>query len=106
MSASEVRRALGLRSTWMTIGVLALSRPGGDVAPGSSVTISGKATGAQSATLEQRAATGGTWQPGPALSLQSDGTFSVAVAPSAPTLYRLSAGTIKSAALKVAVVAT
>jgi hypothetical protein len=57
----------------------------------------------QGPVLEQRSATGGAWEPGPALSLQPDGTFSLSVAPSETTLYRLSAGTIKSAVLRVAV---
>jgi SpoIID/LytB domain protein len=104
VSASDVRRALGLRSTWMTAGVLALSRPVGDVAPGTSVTLAGRATQVQAPTLEQRSP-GGTWQAGPALALEPDGTFSVAVTPSATTQYRLSAGTVRSAALRVVVTA-
>jgi SpoIID/LytB domain protein len=103
MPASDVRRALGLRSTWMSVGMLSLSRPVGDIAPGASLTITGRATQVQSPVLEQRAASGGTWQAGPALSIQQDGTFSLSVAPSATTLYRLSAGTIKSAVLRVVV---
>jgi stage II sporulation protein D len=103
MPASDVRRALGLRSTWMSVGVLSLSRPVGEIAPGGSLTISGRATQVQSPVLEQRAPSGGTWQVGPALSIQPDGTFSLSVAPVATTLYRLSAGTIKSAVLRVVV---
>jgi stage II sporulation protein D len=101
--ASDVRRALGLRSTWMRIGVLSLSRPVGVIPAGGSQTITGRATEVQSPVLEQRPATGGTWQAGPALSVQPDGSFSVSVAPAATTMYRLSAGTIKSAVLRVAV---
>jgi len=103
MPASDVRRALGLRSTWMRIGVLSLSRPVGVIPAGGSQTITGRATEVQSPVLEQRPATGGTWQAGPALSVQPDGSFSVSVAPAATTMYRLSAGTIKSAVLRVAV---
>ena len=33
LPASDVRRALGLRSTWMSVGVLSLSRPVGVLAP-------------------------------------------------------------------------
>src|SRR4030095_11587011 len=81
MSASDVRRALGLRSTWMSVGVLSLSRPLGETARGGSLTITGRATQVHSPVLEQRAASGGTWQAGPALSIQPDGTFSLSVAP-------------------------
>jgi stage II sporulation protein D len=104
--ASDVRRALGLRSTWMTVGLLSLSRPLGVVPEGSSVTISGKATQVQNPVLEQRSAAGGDWQTGPALSLQPDGSFSVDVWPTGTMLYRLSAGTTKSAALRVPVAGT
>jgi stage II sporulation protein D len=105
LSASDVRRALGLRSTWMSVGILSLSRPVGVLAPEASVTISGRATKVQKPALEQRPLAGGTWQPGPVLVLQSDGTFSVDVAPTQTTQYRLSSGTIKSGVLQVVVAA-
>jgi SpoIID/LytB domain protein len=103
MPASDVRRAFGLRSTWMNVGVLSLSRPVGEIAAGGSLTITGRATQVQSPVLEQRPASGGTWQAGPALAIQPDGTFSLSVAPAVTTLYRLSTGTIKSAVLRVVV---
>jgi hypothetical protein len=55
--------------------------------------------------LEQREGTG-AWQAGPSLTFQSDGTFSLAVTPSATTQYRLSAGTIKSEILRIVVAQT
>ena len=105
LAASDVRRALGLRSTWMSIGVLSLSRPVGVLQPEASVTISGRATKVQKPVLEQRPLAGGTWQPGPPLALQPDGTFSVDVAPTQTMQYRLSSGTIKSGVLQVVVAA-
>lgn len=105
LAASDVRRALGLRSTWMSVGALSLSRPAGVVAPDASVTISGRATKVQKPVLEQRAGTAAAWQPGPSLSLQPDGTFMVDVAPTQTTQYRLSSGTIKSGVLQVVVAA-
>jgi stage II sporulation protein D len=106
VQASELRRALGLRSTWISVGVLSLSRPGGDVQPAAAVTITGKATQVQDPVLEQRSAADAGWQPGPALALGSDGSFSIDVSPAETTLYRLSAGTIKSAVLRVPVAQT
>jgi stage II sporulation protein D len=103
LPASDVRRALGLRSTWMSVGVLSLSRPAGALAPEASVTISGRATKVQKPLLEQRPGAGGTWQSGPGLSLRPDGTFSVDVAPAQTMQYRLSSGTVKSGVLQVAV---
>jgi stage II sporulation protein D len=103
VAASDVRRALGLRSTWMSIGVLSLSRPVGEIPAGGTQTITGRASQVEDPVLEQRPATGGTWLAGPALSVQADGSFTVSVAPAATTLYRLSAGTVKSAVLRVVV---
>jgi stage II sporulation protein D len=106
VAAGEVRRALGLRSTWLTkIGVLSLSRPSGVVAAGTAVTLSGRVAQMGAPVLEQREGTG-AWQAGPSLTFQSDGTFSLAVTPSATTQYRLSAGTIKSEILRIVVAQT
>jgi stage II sporulation protein D len=102
VAGGVARRALGLRSTWIKVGVLSLSRPGGTVAAGTSVTLAGRIKQVTGAALEQRAP-GGDWQAGPALSLQADGSFSVAVAPTASTQFRLAAGAVKSAALNVPV---
>jgi stage II sporulation protein D len=102
IAAGEVRRALGLRSTWIRVGVLSLSRPLGSVAPGASVTLSGRVEHVDGAVLEQRTP-GGDWQAGPSFTLQADGTFSVATGVSGPTQFRLSAGTVKSAILSVVV---
>jgi len=100
--ASDVRRALGLRSTWITVGVLSLSRPSGNVAPGMTVTLSGRVQNVTGASLDQRDGAS-AWQPGPALNLQPDGTFSVDVAPTVTTQYRLVAGTVQGAVLRVVV---
>ncbi len=103
--ASDVRRALGLRSTWITVGVLSLSRPAGTAARGASVTLTGRVEHVDGASLEQRVGSG-AWQPGPALELQPGGSFTVSVAPSTTTQFRLVAGTIRSAPLRVAVAAS
>jgi SpoIID/LytB domain protein len=105
VNSSDVRRAFNLRSTWLKIGVLSLSRPGGDVAAGATVTLSGRAFQVDAPVLEQRTGAG-AWAPGPALALQPDGTFSVEVTPSATTQFRLGTGTIKSAILRVPVSGT
>jgi SpoIID/LytB domain protein len=96
------RRALGLRSTWIRVGVLSLSRPTGAVPAGASVTLTGRAERVAGVGLEQRLP-GGDWQAGPALDVQADGSFVLAVALEATTQFRLSAGTVKSAVLNVPV---
>ncbi len=102
VSAPELRQALGLRSTWIKVGVLSLSRPSGTVTAGTPVALTGRATGVASTTLEQRIA-GGDWQPGPALSLRADGTFALSVTATVTTQYRLVAGPTRSAILRVVV---
>jgi stage II sporulation protein D len=102
MPASVVRRALGLRSTWIQVGVLSLSRPAGRLVSGSTVTLVGRVVILKGVTLEQRVL-GGEWQAGPAIKVQPDTSFSVSVSPSTSTEYRLAAGTVKSAPLRVAV---
>ena len=101
-SAGQVRRALGLRSTWIRVGLLSLSREAGPVAAGSTVTLFGRAEQLKGVTLEQRAP-GGSWQAGSALTVQPDNSFSIAVVPAATTEYRLAAGTVKGAPLRVVV---
>jgi stage II sporulation protein D len=105
VAAGDVRRALGLRSTWIKVGVLALSRPVGEVPPGTTVTLTGRVSRVEDPALEQRVP-GSDWEPGPALSVGGDGTFAVEVAPAETTQYRLVAGTVRSAILRVIVVPT
>ena len=85
--------------------MLSLSRPGGIVPAGTAVTLSGRVAQVGAPVLEQREGAG-AWQPGPGLALQPDGTFSLSVTPAATTQYRLSAGTIKSAILRIVVAQT
>jgi len=102
VAGGDARRAMGLRSTWIKVGVLSLSRPAGIVAAGTSVTLAGRAKQMPGVALEQRAP-GGAWQAGPPLSVQSDGSFQLAVAPAATIQFRLSAGAVTSAVLNLPV---
>jgi stage II sporulation protein D len=98
----DIRRALGLRSGWIRVGLLMLARAPGPVVSGTPVMLSGRAELVRGVTLEQRAP-GAGWQAGPALTVGSDSSFSVAVTPAATTEYRLAAGTAKGAPLRVVV---
>jgi stage II sporulation protein D len=102
LSAADVRRALGLRSTWMTVGVLSLSRPPGKVQPGTTVRLSGRVEHLDDPFLEQRVGDS-AWQPAAELEFQPDGSFTVDVAPTSTTQFRLAAGDIRSGALRVVV---
>jgi stage II sporulation protein D len=102
LRGAEIRRGLGVRSAWIRVGVLMLSRPGGTVPSGEEVTLSGRAELVKGVTLEQRAP-GAAWQAGPALTVGPDSSFSVAVTPAATTEYRLAAGAAKGVPLRVVV---
>jgi stage II sporulation protein D len=102
LRGGDLRRALGLRSGWIRVGVLMLSRPAGPVVRGSPVTLSGRAELVKGVTLEQRTP-GGVWQTGPAVAVGSASSFSIAVTPEATTEYRLAAGAVKGSPLRVVV---
>jgi stage II sporulation protein D len=89
LPASDVRSALGLRSTWIRPAVLSLSRPAEAVVPGRAVTLSGVARRVRGPVLLEEQPAGGAWRPGPALDLAPDGSFVVSVQPTVPTRYRL-----------------
>src|SRR5436305_3105280 len=99
---SDVRSELGLRSTWFTVGWLELSPPAEPVAYGGAGTLTGNARGVGSVMLEQRVANG-AWQTLSSISPAADGSFSVAIHPSATTQYRLAAGQIRAALVAVPV---
>jgi stage II sporulation protein D len=101
--AASVRTALGLRSTWFEVGVLAFDRPRGQaVVSGSQLRVSGLARGLSRVVLEQRVG-GGAWTTVAAVASAGDGTFAAAVRPAAPTQYRLAAGGIRTGALSIPV---
>jgi stage II sporulation protein D len=85
---TDVRAKLGLRSSTFRLGMLALTRPGGAVAPGTPVRLTGTARDVQRARLE-KLAPGGAWVRGPKLALATDGTFTVTLRPTATLRVRL-----------------
>jgi len=102
VTASTVRSALELRSTWFSVGWVALAAPAEPLAYGGAAALTGKAQGVAGITLEQKP-TNGTWQPAGTVTPAADGTFSMPIRPSATTLYRLAIGSTRSAAVQVPV---
>jgi stage II sporulation protein D len=101
--ASLVRSALGLRSTWVSVGVLRLDRPAdGPVAYGSSVELDGVARGLGTAALAS-SPDAVTWSPVAALAPLSDGTVGAAVKATKTTRYRIEVAGASSPALLVEV---
>jgi SpoIID/LytB domain protein len=102
LPAPSIRWALQLRSTWFTIASLSLTRPAGPFLPGAQVILTGVARHVSVVLLEQKTRYG-DWEPGPALQVAADGTFSVAVQPDGTTQYRLVGDDVDSAPLRVPV---
>jgi stage II sporulation protein D len=99
--AANLRRRLGLRSTWFSVGVLSLAAPSSPVVYGSSVRLSGVARGVGDVSLQQRTASG--WTDVARVRATRLGAVGVPVKPTATTQYRLASGKIAAAAIRVAV---
>jgi stage II sporulation protein D len=99
--SADLRRALGLRSTWFRVGVLALTPPAAPIAFGAAGKLTGTARGVGKAVLEQRVGAG--WSPVAPVQPQANGSFAVTVRPTASTQYRLTAGSVHTAALPVGI---
>jgi hypothetical protein len=97
----DLRRRLGLRSTWFSVGVLSLSAPGITVTYGSRARLTGTARGLADAVLQQRSS--GDWQEIAAVTAGKDGALSVVVKPTTTTQYRLASGKVLAAAVRVPV---
>ena len=97
---SELRSALGLRSTWITqLRTLSLTRPGGPVPHGGTVLLTAHAPGLRDVALAHRV--GGAWQPVPTTS--AAGKLTAKVKLTAPATFRLSAGSLGGPSLHVPV---
>ena len=101
--ASLVRTALGLRSTWLTIGVLRLDRPSGSLVFGSSVRLSGIGRGVAAPVLAS-SADGAVWAQTGLLAREANGLVSATVKPARTTRYRIEVEGAASPALLVPVI--
>jgi stage II sporulation protein D len=97
----EVRSALGLRSTWFQVGVLALGAPSTPLTYGTTTALSGTARGCTSVELQQLDPTG-AWKTVSTLSPRG-GAVAPKVRPSQSSQFRLVVGKIASDAVPVAV---
>lgn len=101
ISGSAARAALGLRSTWFTIGLLNLTPPAAPVVFGSQARLAGVARGVAKATLEARPY-GGQWKPLATLRSRN-GQVAATLSPKVSTDYRLSSGEIRSGTIRLSV---
>lgn len=104
LSGTQVAADLGLRSSWFTVGWLDLDPPTAPVPIGTTVTLSGRASGLDGVELEDRAA-GSGWQLLESILPTRSGSFSVSLTPAETTSYRLVAGGADGSVVKVSVAA-
>jgi stage II sporulation protein D len=97
---SLLRTGLGLRSTWITMGVLRLDRPRGTVEFGSSLRLTGIARSVTSPKLTA-SVHNTSWTRVGALERAADGSVSRSVQPERITRYRIEADGAASQALLV-----
>ena len=101
LPGKELRKRLGMRSTWFSIGVLSLSPPTIAVVYGSRARLTGLARGLPDAVLQQQAGT--DWQELGAVKTDEQGAVSVVVKPATTTRYRLVSGKVAAVAVRVPV---
>ena len=103
MAAADFRQALGLRSTWFTIGELGLVQPSAPVLVRDDVLPDRVRPCGGNVTVEQQQAGSMIWAALSTVAPRSDGTVSVALTPTATTQYRLRTDVVKSKPVTVTV---
>jgi stage II sporulation protein D len=104
LTGAEVRTALGLRSTWFSVGVLALDPlPATTLQYGTSFRLTGLGRALPDLRLEQRAPGTAEWVVKRDVEIDDDGSFSVAVKAAAPEEFRVTSGTIATPSTKLVV---
>ena len=106
VGGGSVRTALGLRSTWFSVGVLSLLPPSPNpaVAAGTKVTLTGVVRGV-SGVVVQRSTAGGPWtQFRATVPTAKNGTFRLSVKPKTTTSYRLATANDAAAPVRIRVV--
>ena len=101
VSGSSVRAALGLRSTWFTMGTLSLTRPARALEYGTQTRLVGLARGIPQVTLESRPY-GGQWKTLAVLKSRG-GQVAATLSPKVTTDYRISSGIARSAVVRLSV---
>ncbi len=103
VDGSAFRRAFELRSTWLTIGELALDRPPSVLVYGARMKLTGRVRGLKGSVLEQRVP-GSVWRTTPAFASGSGGNFAAVIAPKQTIEVRLRYGTIVGQTVRLVVV--
>jgi SpoIID/LytB domain protein len=95
VTGADLRTALGLRSTWYSVGVLALDPlPKATMAYGTAFKLTGLGRALDDLRLEQRLPGSADWTVNQDVDAAPDGSFSVTIKAAAPEEYRVASGTI------------
>jgi stage II sporulation protein D len=101
LQGADLRRRLGLRSTWFSVGVLSLTAPLQPVTYGGRAKLTGSARGLAEAVLQRLEGDG--WTEVAALKADKDGVITALVKPTITTRYRLSSGKVSAESVRVPV---
>lgn len=101
ISGSTARAAMGLRSTWFTIGALTLTPPSAPLEYGTKTRLVGVARGLPRVTLESRPY-GGQWSRLAVLTSRK-GQVGATLSPKVTTDYRISSGIVRSPVVRLSV---
>jgi SpoIID/LytB domain protein len=101
MDGADVRKRLGVRSTWLTVGVLSLTAPTAVVTYGSRTQLSGVARGLPATVLQQF--DGAAWKDLGTVKAAKDGALAMSIKPTVTTRYRLTSGKVSAASIRVPV---
>jgi stage II sporulation protein D len=100
---ADLRRRLGLRSTWFSVAVLSLTAPLQPVTFGGRAKLTGIARGLTQTVLQRL--DGDTWTDVATLEADQEGAVTALVKPAITTRYRLSSGKVSAESVRVPVAA-
>jgi SpoIID/LytB domain protein len=101
IAGGDLRKRLGMRSTWFTVGVLSLTAPTAPIVYGSRGQLTGVARGLANAVLQQL--DGSTWKDVAAAKAGKSGALTLTIKPTVTTRYRLATGKVSAPAVRVPV---
>ena len=101
MQGSDLRKRLGLRSTWFSVGVLSLTAPPQPVVYGGRGKLTGVARGLTQTVLQRLE--GDKWTDVATVESDKDGVVTALVKPTVTSRYRLSSGKVSAESVRVPV---
>ena len=101
LQGADLRRRLGLRSTWFSVGVLSLTAPPQPIVYGGRGKLTGVARGLTETVLQRL--DGDSWTSVATVEADKDGGVTALVKPTVTTRYRLSSGKVTAESVRVPV---